>query len=205
MSSLSKIPSLNRVEAEFFRQMDEIATGVMTSLDEFANDAAGGVSPEVEQWLRRGTALVQELTTYVLALATASTDRERTDLMRALDALLSSREQAALAVRPRPGSSAGVEPERALTHGGFLRPQITGHGRRQHGGREHLSIQGPECRRIAPHVRVAAGIRKEVVHHHRMIVVERQGRWRGRRWRRLRRRRGWRWLLGRRRTAGRRG
>jgi hypothetical protein len=84
---VSKIPSLNRAEAEFFRQMDEIATGVMASLDEFADDVAGDVRLEVEQWLRRGAAIVQELTTHVLALSAASTDRERADLMRALDAL----------------------------------------------------------------------------------------------------------------------
>ena len=30
---MSKIPSLNRAEAKFFRQMDEIATGVMASLE----------------------------------------------------------------------------------------------------------------------------------------------------------------------------
>jgi len=53
---LNKIPSLNRAEAEFFRQIDEIATAVMTSLDEFADEAAGGVGPEVEPWLRRGAA-----------------------------------------------------------------------------------------------------------------------------------------------------
>ena len=84
---MSKIPSLNRAEAEFFRQMDEIATDVMASLDEYADDAAGGVSPEVEQWLRRGTTIVQELTTHVLALAAVSTEHERADLVRALDAL----------------------------------------------------------------------------------------------------------------------
>jgi hypothetical protein len=84
---LSKIPSLNQAEAEFFRQMDEIATGAMASLDEIAHDAAGSISPEVEQWLRRGTAIVQELTTHVLALAGVSTECERADLMRALDAL----------------------------------------------------------------------------------------------------------------------
>ena len=84
---MSKIPSLNRVEAEFFRQMDEIATDVMASLDEFADDAAGDVSPEIEQWLRRGVAIVQELSTHVLAMAAVSTERERADLMRALNAL----------------------------------------------------------------------------------------------------------------------
>jgi hypothetical protein len=67
--------------------MEEIATAVMASLDEFADDVAGDVSPEIEQWLRRAAAMVQELTTHVLALAAASTERERTDLMRALDAL----------------------------------------------------------------------------------------------------------------------
>ena len=84
---MSKIPSLNRVEAEFFRQMDEIATDVMAALDEYADDAAGHVHPEVEQWLRHGATLIQELTTHVLALAAASSERERTDVMRALDAL----------------------------------------------------------------------------------------------------------------------
>jgi hypothetical protein len=84
---VSKIPSLNRGEAEFFRRMDEIATGVVASLDEFADDVAGDVSPEVEQWLRCAAAMVQELTTYVLALAAASTEHERTNLMRALDAV----------------------------------------------------------------------------------------------------------------------
>jgi hypothetical protein len=84
---VNKIPSLNRVEAEFFRQMDEIATDVVASLDEYIDDAASDLSPEVEQWLRRGIAMVQELTTQVLALAAASTERERTDVMRALDAL----------------------------------------------------------------------------------------------------------------------
>ena len=34
---MTKIPSLNRAEAEFFRQMEEIATSVMASLDEFAD------------------------------------------------------------------------------------------------------------------------------------------------------------------------
>jgi hypothetical protein len=84
---VSKIPSLNPVEAKFFRQMDEIATDVMASLDEFADDAAGDVSPEIEQWLRRGVAIVQELSTHVLAMAAVSTERERADLMRALNAL----------------------------------------------------------------------------------------------------------------------
>jgi hypothetical protein len=84
---VSKIPSLNRVEAEFFHQMDEIATDVVASLDEYIDDAASDLSPEVEQWLCRGIAMVQELTTQVLALAAASTERERTDVMRALDAL----------------------------------------------------------------------------------------------------------------------
>jgi len=72
MSNLSKIPSLNQAEAEFFREMDEITTGVMTSLDEIAHDAANSVSPEVEQWLCRGMAIVQELTTHVLATAGTS-------------------------------------------------------------------------------------------------------------------------------------
>jgi hypothetical protein len=81
------IPSLNRVEATSFRQMDEIATDVMASLDEYADDAAGGVSPEVEQWLRRAGAILQELTTLVLAAATVGTEPERVDLTRALDAL----------------------------------------------------------------------------------------------------------------------
>ena len=67
--------------------MDEIATDVMASLDEFADDVAGSVRPEIEQWLRRGAAILQELTTHVLALAAASTEYERTDVMRALDAL----------------------------------------------------------------------------------------------------------------------
>jgi hypothetical protein len=84
---LNKIPSLNQADAEFFRQMEEIATGVMVSLDEFADDVAGSVRPEIEQWLRRGAAIIQELTTHVLALSAASTDRERADLMRALDTL----------------------------------------------------------------------------------------------------------------------
>ena len=97
---MSKIPSLNRVEAEFFRQMDEIATDVMASLDEFADDAAGGVSAEVEQWLRCGVAIVQELATHVLALAAVRTERERTDLMRALDAL-QARLDAHVAARPQ--------------------------------------------------------------------------------------------------------
>jgi hypothetical protein len=97
---LSKIPSLNPVEARFFRQMDEIATGVMASLDEFADDVAGSVRPEIEQWLRRGAAMVQEMTTHVLALAAASTDRERTDVMRALDAL-QARLDAHVAAQPK--------------------------------------------------------------------------------------------------------
>ena len=84
---MSQILSLNRAEAEFFRQMDEITTDVIAALDEYADDAAGHVHPEVEQWLRRGIAMVQELTTQVLALAAASTERERTNVMRALDAL----------------------------------------------------------------------------------------------------------------------
>ena len=83
---MSKIPSLNRAEAEFFRQMDQIATAIMASLDESADDAAG-VRPEVEQWLRRGSTMVQELTTHVLASAAMSTERERADLVRALEAL----------------------------------------------------------------------------------------------------------------------
>jgi DNA/RNA-binding domain of Phe-tRNA-synthetase-like protein len=58
----------------------------MASLDDCANDAAG-VRPEVEQWLRRGATMVQELTTHVLAAAAMSTERERADLVRALDAL----------------------------------------------------------------------------------------------------------------------
>ena len=97
---MNKIPSLNRAEAEFFRQMEEIATGVMVSLDEFADDVAGSVRPEVEQWLRRGAAIVQELTTHTLALAAASTDRERTDVMRALDAL-QARLDAHVAAQPK--------------------------------------------------------------------------------------------------------
>ena len=100
MNSLSKIPSLNRAEAEFFRQMEEIATGVMASLDEFADDVAGSVRPEVEQWLRRGAAIVQELTTHVLASAAMSTERERADLMRALDAL-QARLDAHVAAQPK--------------------------------------------------------------------------------------------------------
>ena len=60
---------------------------MMASLDEFADNVAGSVRPEVEQWLRRGAAIIQELTIHVLALSAASTDRERTGLMRALDAL----------------------------------------------------------------------------------------------------------------------
>ena len=97
---MSKIPSLNRAEAEFFRQMDEIATGVMASLDEFADDPASDVSPEIEQWLRRGATIVQELTTHVLALAAASTERERADLMRALNAL-QTRLDAHVAAQPK--------------------------------------------------------------------------------------------------------
>jgi hypothetical protein len=97
---VSKIPSLNRTEAEFFRQMDQIATAVMTSLDEFADDVAGDVSPEVEQWLRRGAAIVQQLTTHTLALATVSTARERADFIRALDAL-QARLDAHIAAQPK--------------------------------------------------------------------------------------------------------
>ena len=97
---MSKIPSLNRADAEFFRQMEEIATGVRASLDEFADDVAGSVRPEVEQWLRRGAAIVQELTTHVLALAAASTERERTDLMRSLEAL-QTRLDAHIAAQPK--------------------------------------------------------------------------------------------------------
>ena len=97
---MSKIPSLNRVEAEFFRQMDEIATDVMVSLDECADDAAGRVTPEVEQWLRRGAGIVQELTTHVLAAATVSTERERADLTWALEAL-QARLDAHVAARPK--------------------------------------------------------------------------------------------------------
>ena len=97
---MSKIPSLNRAEAEFFRQMDEIATGVMASLDEFADDVAGDVSPEVEQWLRRGAAIVQELSAHVMALAAVSTARERADLIRALDAL-QTRLDAHIAAQPK--------------------------------------------------------------------------------------------------------
>ena len=84
---MNKIPSLSRVDAEFFRQMDEIATDVVASLDEYIDDAASDLSPENEQWLRRGVAIVQELTTHVLALAAASTERERANVMRAFDAL----------------------------------------------------------------------------------------------------------------------
>jgi hypothetical protein len=97
---MSKIPSLNRVEAEFFRQMDEIATDVMVSLDEYADDAAGGVGPEVEQWLRRALTIIQDLTTHVLAAAAVSTERERADLVRALDAL-QARLDAHVAVQPK--------------------------------------------------------------------------------------------------------
>jgi hypothetical protein len=84
---VNKIPSLDRVDAEFFRQMDEIATDVMASLDEYADDAAGHVHPEVEQWLRHGATILQELTTHMLTLAAASTERERANVMRAFDAL----------------------------------------------------------------------------------------------------------------------
>jgi hypothetical protein len=80
--------------------MEEIATAVMVSLDEFADDVAGSVSPEIEQWLCRGAAMVQELTTHVLALAAASTDRERTDVMRAMDAL-QARLAAHVAAQPK--------------------------------------------------------------------------------------------------------
>jgi hypothetical protein len=97
---VSKIPSLDRADAKFFRHMDEIATGVMASLDEFADDVAGDVSPDVEQWLRRGAAIVQELSARVLAMAAASTERERTDLTRALDAL-QVRLDAHVAERPK--------------------------------------------------------------------------------------------------------
>jgi hypothetical protein len=97
---MSKIPPLNQVEAEFFRQMDEIATDVMASLDEYIDDAASNVSPECEQWLRRGVAIVQELTTLVLALAAANTERERTDVMRALNAL-QARLDAHVAAQPK--------------------------------------------------------------------------------------------------------
>jgi hypothetical protein len=97
---VSKIPSLNRVEAEFFRHMDEIATNVMASLDEYADDAAGDVSPEVEQWLHRAVAIVQELTTHVLASAAVSTECERGDLTRALDAL-QARLDAHVAAQPK--------------------------------------------------------------------------------------------------------
>ena len=100
MSNLSKIPSLNQAEAEFFREMDEITTGVMTSLDEIAHDAADSVSPEVEQWLCRGMAIVQELTTHLLASAGVSTERERADLVRALDAL-QARLDAYVAAEPK--------------------------------------------------------------------------------------------------------
>jgi hypothetical protein len=95
---MSKIPSLNRVEADFFRQMDEIATDVMASLDECADDAAGRASPEVEQWLRYGAGIVRELITHVLAAAAVST--ERADLTRALDAL-QARLDAHVAARPK--------------------------------------------------------------------------------------------------------
>ena len=99
---MNKIPSLNRAEAEFFRQIDEIATAVMTSLDEFADEAAGGVGPEVEPWLRRGAALVQELTAHVLAAAAMGTERERADLMRALGAV-QTRLDAHIAAQPKWG------------------------------------------------------------------------------------------------------
>jgi hypothetical protein len=106
---MSKIPELNQVEAEFFRQMDEIATDVMASLGEYADDAADDISPECEQWLRRGVAIIQELTTLVLALAAASTERERTDVMRALGAL-QVRLDAHIAVQPkwRPGRASAA-------------------------------------------------------------------------------------------------
>ena len=97
---MSKTPSLNRAEAEFFRQMDQIATAIMASLDEFADDVAGSVRPEIEQWLRRGAAMVQEMTTHVLALAAASTERERADLMRVLNAL-QARLDAHVAAQPK--------------------------------------------------------------------------------------------------------
>ncbi|MFI5270314.1 MAG: hypothetical protein ACHQ7M_23285, partial [Chloroflexota bacterium] len=67
--------------------------------DESADDAAG-VSPEVEQWLRRGAAMVQELTTHVLASAAMSTKRERADLVRALEAL-QARLDAHVAAQPK--------------------------------------------------------------------------------------------------------
>jgi hypothetical protein len=98
---MSKIPSLNRVEAEFFRQMDEIATDVMVSLDEYADDAADGASFEVEQRLRCGAAIVQELITHVLASAAVSTERECADLTRALD-VLQARLDAHVAALPKP-------------------------------------------------------------------------------------------------------
>jgi hypothetical protein len=97
---VSKIPPLNRVEADFLRQMDEIATDVMASLDEYAADAAGSVSPEVARWVRRAAAIVQELTTHVLAAAAVSTERERADLTRALDAL-QARLDAHVAAQPK--------------------------------------------------------------------------------------------------------
>ena len=97
---MSRIPSLNRVEAEFFRQMDEIATDVMASLDEYADDASGSISPEVEQWLRGAVAIVQELTTLVLAAAAVNAEPERADLTRALDAL-QTRLDAHAAARPK--------------------------------------------------------------------------------------------------------
>ena len=97
---MSRTPPLNRVEAEFLREMDEIATDVMGALDEYADDAAGSVSPEVAQWLRRGVAIVQELTTHVLAAAAVSTEHERADLTRALNAL-QARLDAHVAAQPR--------------------------------------------------------------------------------------------------------
>ena len=99
---MRQIPSLNRVEVEFFRQMDEIATDVMVSLDEYADDAAGSISPEAERWLRGGAAILQELTTHVLALAAGSTECERTNVMRALNAL-QARLDAHVAAQPKWG------------------------------------------------------------------------------------------------------
>jgi hypothetical protein len=96
---VSKIPSLNRAEAEFFRQMDQIATAIMASLDESADDAAG-VSPEVAQWLHRGSTMVQGLATHVLASAAMSTEHERADLVRALEAL-QARLDMHVAARPK--------------------------------------------------------------------------------------------------------
>ena len=52
------------------------------------------------QWLRRGAAIVQELTARMMALAAVSTERERTDLMRALDAL-QARLDAHVAAQPK--------------------------------------------------------------------------------------------------------